>query len=103
LCQAEFSLLKYKKYAILALLGCTENIRLFIFLFKSEEISNVFGIGTQEDASEFFTTLLESMAKSLRYSMGSANGHHVCQQSQLSKKFTIFDDIFSFQFRSRSN
>lgn len=59
------------------------------------EISHVFGVGTQEDASEFFTTLLESMAKSIKY------GQQQHQQQGNKKTMTILDEIFSFQFRSR--
>lgn len=74
----------------------TINIFLNIFV----EISAVFGIGTQEDASEFFTTLLESMAKSIKFSL---NIHNKLTNMQNGKKLnTILDDIFSFQFRSRS-
>lgn len=57
----------------------------------------MFGVGTQEDASEFFTTLLESMAKSIKFAINLD-----LKQSNPAKK-TILDDIFSFQFRSRSN
>jgi len=71
---------------------------------KSKEISNVFGVGTQEDASEFLTTLLENMAKAIKFSQ-----HQQQQQQQqiqmkkaASKHHTILDDIFAFQFRSRS-
>ena len=69
-------------------------------MFFFEEISHVFGVGTQEDASEFFTTLLESMAKSIKYTAGSQpsqNGGNAAKRMT-----TILDDIFSFQFRSRS-
>lgn len=74
--------------------------------FCFTEVSNVFGIGTQEDASEFFTTLLESMAKSIKYTMSQlANKQQQQQINNTNKKpmlTTIFDEIFAFQFRSRS-
>ena len=70
-------------------------------------------MGTQEDASEFFTTLLESMAKSIKFALNSAaaantsaNGGNfkaLTNGANAKKKITtILDDIFSFQFRSRS-
>lgn len=99
-------------------------INFFQILFETKnlEISNVFNVGTQEDASEFFTTLIESMAKSIRLSMNSKNknfnfcdgysNEFTLQNSNLkrtnningnNKITTILDDIFSFQFKSRSN
>lgn len=75
-----------------------------------KEISNVFGVGTQEDASEFFTTLLESMAKSIKFAInpsvqnlnGRCNAAPNNPSSSSNKRTTtILDDIFSFQFRSR--
>jgi len=64
--------------------------------FNIKKISNVFGVGTQEDASEFFTTLLESMAKSIKFALNTS------PNPTCSKKTTnILDEIFSFQFRSR--
>lgn len=71
----------------------------------------MFGVGTQEDASEFFTTLLESMAKSIKFALNSAansstNGANfkaLTNGANAKKRITtILDDIFSFQFRSRS-
>ncbi|RNA13776.1 Ubiquitin carboxyl-terminal hydrolase [Brachionus plicatilis] len=66
--------------------------------YNIKKISAVFGVGTQEDASEFFTTLIESMAKSIKFSLNIPN-----KLSLMSKKKanTILDDIFSFQFCSR--
>lgn len=58
-------------------------------------VSNVFGVGTQEDASEFFTTLLESMTKAIKFPPNAP-------ASPSPLKSNILDDIFSFQFRSRS-
>ena len=68
----------------------------------------MFGVGTQEDASEFFTTLLEHMAKAIKFSSssspnqfnGAVNGKHNANNK---RSHTILDDIFAFQFRSRSN
>ena len=67
----------------------------------------MFGVGTQEDASEFFTTLLESMAKSIKFALNNGANHHH-HQSHIAnaakpppRTTTILDDIFSFQFRSR--
>jgi uncharacterized UBP type Zn finger protein len=68
--------------------------------YNIKKISNVFGVGTQEDASEFFTTLLESMARSIKFAF---NLELKQQTNANSIKKTILDDIFSFQFRSRSN
>ena len=64
----------------------------------------MFGVGTQEDASEFFTTLLENMAKSIKYSIGQPNDFQKQHNNNSKKNIsnTILDDIFSFQFRSRS-
>ena len=61
----------------------------------------MFGVGRQEDASEFFTTLIESMGKSINH-LAASNGH-LKQIIDAGKKrpTTILDDIFSFQFRSR--
>lgn len=67
----------------------------------------MFGVGTQEDASEFFTTLLEHMAKAIKFSSssspnqfnGAVNGKHNANNK---RSHTILDDIFAFQFRSRS-
>lgn len=60
-------------------------------------------MGTQEDASEFFTTLLESMAKSIKFTINLELKQQQQQQANtLNKNKTILDDIFSFQFRSRS-
>jgi hypothetical protein len=64
----------------------------------SVEVSNVFGVGTQEDASEFFTTLLESMTKAIKFPP-NAPANPGPTQSQGSN---ILDQIFSFQFMSRS-
>ena len=70
----------------------------------------MFGVGTQEDASEFFTTLLESMAKSIKFAINPAmanlnahNNNNTPSPSGTNNKrtTTILDDIFSFQFRSR--
>ena len=67
----------------------------------------MFGVGRQEDASEFFTTLLESMIKSINYAatnspamngFGKSEQHHRNDKKRVA---TILDDIFSFQFRSR--
>lgn len=84
--------------------------------FNIRKISNVFSVGTQEDASEFFTTLLESMAKSIKFALnspstsslnplliGASLNHNTNQSNSSSAKrvATILDDIFSFQFRSR--
>ncbi|RNA25807.1 ubiquitin carboxyl-terminal hydrolase 42-like isoform X1 [Brachionus plicatilis] len=66
--------------------------------YNIKKISAVFGVGTQEDASEFFTTLLESMAKSIKFSL---NIHSKISSQSGKKVNTILDDIFSFQFRSR--
>lgn len=66
--------------------------------YNIKKISNVFGVGTQEDASEFFTTLLESMARSIKFAFNL----ELKQTNANSIKKTILDDIFSFQFRSRS-
>lgn len=65
------------------------------------EISTVFGVGRQEDASEFFTTLLESMSKSLNFATCPLviNKHKVDHSKK--RPPTILDEIFSFQFRSR--
>ena len=49
-------------------------------------------LDTQEDASEFFTTLIESMAKTI-----NANN-----QNCINNPNTFLDEIFSYQFRSRS-
>jgi ubiquitin carboxyl-terminal hydrolase 36/42 len=70
--------------------------------YNIKKISHVFGVGTQEDASEFFTTLLESMAKSIKFSMTHLSKLHGNNNNSNKKITTIFDDIFSFQFRSRS-
>lgn len=66
--------------------------------YNIKKISAVFGVGTQEDASEFFTTLLESMAKSIKFTL---NIQSKLLNGQAKKVNTILDDIFSFQFRSR--
>ena len=86
-------------------------------------------MGTQEDASEFFTTLLESMAKSIRYCSDTnattkTNGFHfnntngngfmsnnnnnnnnksknATKATPATAPKTILDDIFAFQFTSR--
>lgn len=63
--------------------------------FNIKKVSNVFGVGTQEDASEFFTTLLESMAKSIKFPPIGPSLH------TNPKNINILDEIFSFQFRSR--
>lgn len=74
--------------------------------YNIKKISNLFGVGTQEDASEFFTTLLEHMAKAIKFSSssspnqfnGAVNGKHNANNK---RSHTILDDIFAFQFRSR--
>lgn len=63
--------------------------------FNIKKVSNVFGVGTQEDASEFFTTLLESMAKSIKFPPIGPT------LNTSTKNINILDEIFSFQFRSR--
>lgn len=65
-----------------------------------EEVSSVFGVGRQEDASEFFTTLVESMIKSITFSSSASNGLNKHDKHK-KRPITILDDIFSFQFRSR--
>ncbi|CAF0839857.1 unnamed protein product [Brachionus calyciflorus] len=69
--------------------------------YNIKKISAVFGVGTQEDASEFFTTLLESMAKSIKFALNIQNKLLNGHVGQAKKVNTILDDIFSFQFRSR--
>jgi len=84
--------------------------------FNIRKISNVFSVGTQEDASEFFTTLLESMAKSIKFALNSPStsalnplligaslnlSHNQSNSNSTKRVATILDDIFSFQFRSR--
>lgn len=61
--------------------------------FNIKKISAVFRRGTQEDASEFFTTLLESMSKTVKFALNNTQNCKV--------KKTILDEIFSFQFISR--
>lgn len=65
----------------------------------------MFGVGTQEDASEFFITLLESMAKSIKFAinpaMANATNNNNNTNSNNERTRTILDEIFSFQFRSR--
>jgi uncharacterized UBP type Zn finger protein len=95
----------------------SKNFSIFLLIFNVfQEISNVFGIGTQEDASEFLTTLLESMAKSIKFALNNSNGQSTlatfnngtkaiavgASGSNNKRMTTILDDIFSFQFRSRS-
>lgn len=63
--------------------------------FNIKKVSNVFGVGTQEDASEFFTTLLESMAQSIKFVPSTSSNLNSI------KNINILDEIFSFQFRSR--
>lgn len=58
-----------------------------------KEISNVFGVGTQEDASEFFTTLLESMAKSIKFTPTPSSSP---QLNSNKSTFNILDEIFHF-------
>ena len=73
----------------------------------------MFGVGRQEDASEFFTTLIESMNKTINFSSNSAQTKHSQNgfnnkhnnrnnsNNSPSKQRSILDEIFSFQFRSR--
>lgn len=68
-------------------------------------------MGRQEDASEFFTTLLESMNKTINFVNNSTiNKNNSSSMKHLNnnktnrintKQRSILDEIFSFQFRSR--
>jgi len=79
--------------------GCAKPNQL---CFNIKKISAVFGVGTQEDASEFFTTLLESMAKSIKFTLNQNSSNNSNNNNTNNKRVTtILDDIFSFQFRSR--
>lgn len=114
--QTQHTLLQHKEYLrylndIIHSLSLSLNGNYDIY----SEISNVFGVGTQEDASEFFTTLLEHMAKAIKFSSSSTtspnqitngsrpNNHHHHHNINNKRSHTILDDIFAFQFRSRSN
>ena len=73
-----------------------------MFINFLKEVSNVFGVGTQEDASEFFTTLLESMAKSMKFTLNPSQPGVSSSNPTSLNTINILDEIFSFQFRSRS-
>lgn len=79
--------------------SCNEYAKPNSLCFNIKKVSNVFGVGTQEDASEFFTTLLESMTKAIKFPPNAASSPSPSPSAQ--KASNILDDIFSFQFRSR--
>ena len=69
--------------------SCSFKLVCLTFYFKSKS-EGFKSVGTQEDASEFLITLLESISKATRFTKQHAN-----------RTATVKDDIFSFKLTSQ--